>query len=104
MKMNSKTLLRSKLQHVGEGVFEVVLLKPAIVVQEPLTNLERAELIRHHRSQNVNEARAQAVKTYYRRGATRREIIAYLKGGEGCGSRMIDSDLAALLAAKRKTR
>lgn len=99
--MTTETLLRSKLQPQGNGVYEVVIVKPATVKPEPLTYLERALLMRKHGGR-VNMARAEQVKQYRDKGATPAEIIAYLRGQKGCGATMIKKDLAALSEAAQK--
>ena len=103
--MTSEILLQSTLQHVGEGVYELVIPKPATLVPEPLTYMERATLLQVHKTttERMNWSRAERVNQYLQEGATRGEIVAYLIGQKGCGKRMIEADLTALLSAKRKT-
>ena len=100
MNPKTETLLRSKLQPTGQGVFEVVILRPATIEPAPLTYLERSLLMKRHGG-CVNVGRPEAVKRYMEQGATCAEIVAYLRGQPGCGKTMIKRDLAALSEAKR---
>ena len=103
--MNSETLLKSPLQPVGDGVYEVAMPKPATVQAEPLTYLERATMLQVHKTtvERMNWSRAEQVNQYLQMGATRGEIVAYLRDLHGCGESMIKRDLTALLSAKRKS-
>lgn len=105
--MKTETLPKHRMIEKGGGVFEFepINQKPATVQVEPLTYLERSELLTAHNTtfERMNWKRAERVKQYHERGATRAEIAAYLRGVKGCGESMIKRDLAALLAAKRKT-